>query len=230
MMRGLNTFESCKAVLERVVHGARKPDAVIATGDLVQDETRQGYQRFRELLQVLDVPVHCVPGNHDSPRIMAEMLSTPPFHFCGSAQYGRWQIIMLNSAIRWDDGGRLETNQLQFLEQTLQRNPEQFALIGLHHHPLPTGSRWLDGLNLRNSDEFLAVIDRYPQVRAVAWGHVHQGKETLRNNVLMFSTPSTGSQFLPDSEAFMMDSKPPGYRWITLFDDGSLETEVVWLS
>jgi len=230
MMRGLNTYESCKAVIERVMEEPLRPDAVIATGDLVQDETRQGYERFAELLAPLHVPVHCVPGNHDSPRIMADVLSTPPFHFCGSAVYGNWCLIMLNSAIRWDDGGRLETNQLQILEQTLRRHPQHHALVALHHHPLPTGSRWLDGVNLRNSAEFLRIIDAFPRVRAVAWGHVHQAKQTLRNGTLMFSTPSTGSQFLPNSDAFMMDSKPPGYRWINLLPDGSINTEVVWLS
>ena len=101
----------------------------------------------------------------------------------------------------------------------------------MHHHPvcLPAAV-WLDGLDLRNSEEFFAVIDRFPQVRGVAWGHVHQASVSTRNDVLMFSTPSTGSQFLPDSDVFMMDSRPPGYRWIDLQPDGSIETEVVWLS
>ncbi len=230
MMRGLNTFESFVAVIDHVAAGQRKPDAVLATGDLVQDETRQGYERFRQVVSKLDVPVHCVPGNHDSPRIMAEVLGKPPFHFCGSHSYGNWRLLMLNSTVRWDDGGRLEPSQLKILETALHKHPHEHVLIALHHHPLPTGSHWLDGLGLRNSDEFLRIIDGCTNVRAVAWGHVHQAAETMRNNVLMFSTPSTGSQFLPDSDVFMMDSRPPGYRWIELQPDGSLETEVVWLS
>ena len=84
MMRGLNTYESFMAILARVASGKRKPDAIIATGDLVQDETRQGYERFRDAISTLGVPVHCIPGNHDSPGIMAEVLSKPPFHFCGT--------------------------------------------------------------------------------------------------------------------------------------------------
>ncbi len=230
MMRGLNTWETFKAIIDRVGEGHRKPDAVIATGDLVQDETRQGYERFRAAIGELGVPVHCVPGNHDSPRIMAEMLGKPPFHFCGTRTYGDWRLILLDSAVRWDDGGRLETNQLRILETTLEANRDQHTLIALHHHPLPTGSQWLDGLSLRNSDEFFAIIDRFEQVRIVAWGHVHQASERMHNNIVMLSTPSTGSQFLPNSDVFMMDSRPPGYRWIELFPDGSVETEVVWLS
>jgi Icc protein len=230
MMRGVNTFETFKAIVERIAGGACKPDAVLATGDLVQDETRQGYERFRDAMQELKVPVHCIPGNHDSPRIMAEILNKPPFQFCGSAVYENWCIIMLNTAVRWDDGGRLEANQLEILERTLKAHPEHHTLIGMHHHPIPMGSQWLDGLNLRNSDEFFEIIDQHAQVKAVVWGHVHQGSDRDRNGVRMISTPSTGPQFLPDSDSFMMDTRPPGYRWLDLLPDGSIETELVWLS
>ncbi len=205
---------------------------VVHTGDIVGDTLAdpQAVAHAKRLLASLTPPLICVPGNHDSPRIMAEMLGRPPFYFCGTRAYGNWRLIMLDSAVRWDDGGRLETTQLKILETTLAANRAQHTLIGLHHHPLPTGSHWLDGLCLRNSDEFLAIIDRFEQVRAVAWGHVHQASERTHNGVLMLSTPSTGSQFLPGSDVFMMDSRPPGYRWIELFPDGSIETEVVWLS
>jgi len=173
--------------------------------------------------------VHCLPGNHDSLRIMTELLNTPPFHFCDISLYGDWCLIMLNSAVRWDDGGRLEASELQVLERALREHPDHHTLIAMHHHPVPMGSLWLDGLNLRNADEFFAVIDQYPQVRGVTWGHVHQAKQLQRNDVVLFSTPSTNCQFLPNSDAFMMDSLPPGYRWIDLQPDGAIDTEVVWL-
>jgi len=229
-MRGLNTWESFRAIVDRIAAGRRKPDAILATGDLVQDETRQGYERFREAMSELGVPVHCIPGNHDSPSIMAEILSKPPFYFCGAHAYGNWRLVMLNTAVRWEDRGRLETTQLKFLEGTLASHPNDHVLIAMHHHPLPTGSQWLDGLNLRNSDEFFAIIDNHPHVKAVVWGHVHQASMRTRGDVKMLSTPSTCSQFLPDSDVFMMDSRPPGYRWIELQPDGTIETEVVWLS
>ena len=49
-MRGLNTYDTLLAVIEHVRAGELKPDAVLATGDLVQDETRKGYERFKKLL------------------------------------------------------------------------------------------------------------------------------------------------------------------------------------
>jgi Icc protein len=228
-MRGLNTYETFKAIVERVENGVRKPDAVLATGDLVQDETRQGYDRFRKLVEKLDVPVHCVPGNHDSPDIMADVLSHAPFQFCGQASYGKWRLIMLNTVVRWDDGGRLDSKQLKFLDDMLTACHEQFALIAMHHHPVPMGSHWLDGIGLHNAEEFFAVVDRHAHVRCITWGHVHQASERTRNGVMLMSAPSTCSQFLPDSDGFRLDTKPPGYRWLDLQPDGSVKSEIVWL-
>ena len=160
MMRGLNTYDSFRSIIDRANTGKRKPDAVIATGDLVQDETREGYERFSNLVSELGVPVHCIPGNHDSPQIMAEILNEPPFQFCGSAIYQDWCLIMLNSVVRWDDGGQLETSQLEILEQTLSANESRYALICMHHHPVSIGSAWMDGgLGLRNSSDFFKIIE-----------------------------------------------------------------------
>ncbi len=228
-MRGLNTYDTLLAVIEQVRAGELQPDAVLATGDLVQDETRKGYERFKKLLGSLAVPVHCIPGNHDAPQIMAEMLNTPPFQFCGTATYGNWCIIMLNSACVGDDGGRLTQDQLEFLDRTLASNSAHNVLVCLHHQPVPMGSRWLDGVGLRNSDEFLEIIDHYQHVRGIVWGHVHQASDRRRNGVRLFSSPSTCSQFLPNSDDFALDSRPPGYRWLELRKTGSIDTTVVWL-
>ena len=48
-MRGVNTCDTLQAVLQRIKTGSRRPDAIIATGDLVQDETRDGYRRFAKM-------------------------------------------------------------------------------------------------------------------------------------------------------------------------------------
>jgi Icc protein len=66
-------------------------------------------------------------------------------------------------------------------------------------------------------------------VRVVLGGHVHQSFEQLRNGVLMLTTPSTCAQFTPRTERCVMDLKPPGYRWLTLLPDGTVQTEVRWL-
>jgi 3',5'-cyclic-AMP phosphodiesterase len=46
--------------------------------------------------------------------------------------------------------------------------------------------------------------------------------------VRLIATPSTCAQFLPRSDDFAVDSRPPAYRTLELRADGTLITEVVW--
>jgi Icc protein len=99
----------------------------------------------------------------------------------------------------------------------------------MHHHPIPMGSLWLDAVALRDAEDFLQLVDASDNVRAVTCGHVHQASERDRNGVTYFTAPSTCSQFLPGSEGFALDDKPPGCRWFELYDDGRFESQVQWL-
>jgi Icc protein len=79
---------------------------------------------------------------------------------------------------------------------------------------------------LRNPEALFTVLDRFPQVRAVLWGHVHQEFDQLRDGVRLMATPSTCIQFAPNSVDFGLDELAPGYRWLRLHDDGQIETGV----
>jgi Icc protein len=228
-MRGVKTHETFCAVVDHAMSNAKPPDVIVATGDLVQDETRPGYEAFRDVLKTFGVPVFCVPGNHDSPAIMAEVLSTDPFHVGGELQRGSWSLIMLSSFSPGDDGGRLEQGELTRLRNSLQQHRSLHTLICVHHHPISMGSRWLDGVGLRNADTLLEIVNQFPQVRGILWGHVHQASDRRRKDIRLMSTPSTCSQFLPNSDDFILDTRSPGYRWLDLSASGAIETRVVWL-
>jgi len=58
---------------------------------------------------------------------------------------------------------------------------------------------------------------------------VHQASDRRRKGVRLMSTPSTCSQFRPNSDDFALDSRSPGYRWLNLSASGAIETEVIWL-
>lgn len=228
-LRGVDTCRSLQAVLQSATSGARPVDAVLATGDLSQDESAGAYRRFRELLAPLAAPVWCLPGNHDAPERLAATLAGPPFQVGGAVLRGGWALLLLDSCMPGDHGGRLSAAQLAWLAAALEEHRQRHVLIALHHHVLPLQSRWLDELGLYNAAELLQVIDRAPQLRAVVAGHVHQASDILRNGVRFLTTPSTCFQFLPQVASFAVDRRPPGYRWLELHADGRLETEVAWI-
>jgi Icc protein len=228
-MRGVTTYATFLRVLEHVQRDRRwPPDLVMATGDIVQDESRAGYERFRMSLEPFGIPVASIPGNHDDPNLMAEILSGGSFQFCGEQRYGPWSLIFLSTFLSGEDAGGLGTARLNGLRKALAVHVGQHVLVAMHHHPLPMGSTWLDGVALRDAAAFWEIIDANKHVRAVVCGHVHQAAERRHNEMLFLSTPSTCAQFLPGSEFFALDERPPGARWLELHADGRIDTEVAW--
>ena len=228
-MRGVTTYETLLRVLEHVQRDARwPPDVILATGDIVQDESRAGYERFRATLEPLGIPVLSIPGNHDDPKLMSELLSAAPFQFCGERRIGNWSLIMLSTFLAGEDAGGLGPARLAGLRKALEVHASQHVLVCMHHHPLPMGSTWLDGVALRDAEDFWRIIGAHSHVRGVLCGHVHQAADTQHNGVRFLATPSTCAQFLPKSEFFALDDRPPGLRWLMLQPDGRIETHVDW--
>jgi Icc protein len=136
---------------------------------------------------------------------------------------------MLSSFSSGDDGGRLDQGELTRLQNSLEENRSLHTLICVHHHPIAMGSRWLDGVSLHNADDFFEIVNQYSQVRGILWGHVHQASDRRRKGVRLISSPSTCSQFLPNSDDFVLDARSPGYRWLDLGFSGAIDTAVTWL-
>ncbi|MDP8985914.1 MAG: 3',5'-cyclic-AMP phosphodiesterase [Pseudomonadota bacterium] len=226
-LRGVETDSSLRNVLERAFAHDVDYSAILVTGDLVQDDP-SGYLRFKSILCGLQTPVLCIPGNHDEPAAMRRSLEQEPFQYCGTRTIGAWQFIMLDSYESGHVGGRLAAAELGRLDACLAKCAAH-TLVCLHHHPVRMGSRWLDGVGLGNAEEFWRVIDRHGHVRAVAWGHVHQAYDGERNGVRLMGTPSTCAQFLPHSDRYALDSRPPAYRRLELRDDGRIDTQVHWV-
>jgi Icc protein len=227
-LRGVVTLPALRAVLDAAAADIAAADALLVTGDLVQDDPL-GYAHFNAAMQRLERPVLCLPGNHDDVPAMRASLRGDPFQVGGWVDLADWRVVLLDSVVRGRAGGRLSTDELEFLDSTLTSAGPRHCLVALHHHPVPMSSRWLDEVGLENADDFLAVVDRHPGVRGVVWGHVHQDFDTRRGEVRLLGSPSTCAQFEPGTAEFAVDRRPPGYRILELCADGAIRTEVVWL-
>ncbi len=227
-LRGVTTLQALRAVLDAAAANIAAADAVLVTGDVVQDDPR-GYAHLHQALRHLKKPVLCIPGNHDDVPQMRASLRGGPFQVGGWLDIADWRLVMLDSVVPGRAGGRLAERELDMLERTLAAAGRRHALVSLHHHPVSMSSRWLDQVGLENHAEFFAVIDRHPNVRGIVWGHVHQDHDAMRGQVRLLSSPSTCAQFRPGVDEFVVDTRPPGYRILELNPDGSIRTEVVWL-
>ncbi len=222
---GLNTRRSLEQVIDLVM-SARQPDLVVSSGDLTHDGSPQAYQQVRDCFRRIGVPVYSLPGNHDEVVTLNDCMNSNPFLCVRSARINSWQMLFLDSTVTGSDGGYLRKAELDALDTELASYPDLPTLIWLHHQPVPLGSRWLDSMAVDNPQAFFDITDRHSQVRAILWGHVHQSFEQQRNGVQLLAAPSTCIQFQPGSEEFAVHLVPPGYRWLELYPDGSLETGV----
>lgn len=199
-----------------------KPDLLLATGDLSEDGSPDSYQALKDAFQPLGVPVLTLPGNHDDPRLLADTFPGSPVDTIKVSNQGPWQIIRLNSCLPGKPEGRLPEVVLNELEVFLAGHQDRPCLIALHHQPIIINSPWIDKYRLMDPENFLQLIDRYSNVKAVLWGHVHQVYESVRSGTAMLSGPSSAINGVPGALRFTPDSLGPAYRWLSLNADGTL--------
>jgi 3',5'-cyclic-AMP phosphodiesterase len=224
-MLGCRTNPSFESVVAALSQLQPQPDLLLLTGDLSQDETVDSYLYLRSLIDPLQIPTYWIPGNHDQGlSAMEQVLNSTIISSEKEFTKGEWNFILLNTMMIGKVQGRLSAAELTRLEQQLQH--PQPTIVVLHHPPLPVGADCMDKIRLENSDELFAILDRFPQVKIVLFGHIHHATEQLRGNVRYIGTPSTCVQLKPKSEVFTIDDQPPGFRLLRLYSDGQYETEV----
>lgn len=224
---GVPTQQSLQAVIDLIKREAGEFDFIIHSGDLTQDYSQPSYIRLVDMLSTLNAPMYCIPGNHDDSGVMAKVFPYLKMSNDKHIVTKNWQIILLDSHKPNAVEGYLEPKEFQFLEKCLTSYPDHQAVIVFHHQPIPVGSLWLDNLGLTNADEFWKIIARFPKVNTVLFGHVHQQFEKVVNSIKCYSTPSTCFQFKRHQDDFGIEKLSPGFRWVHLYEDGSVQTEVV---
>jgi Icc protein len=134
------------------------PDLVLGTGDMADGGARDAYQRLGDYFRQLGDGCVFIPGNHDDRREMAAELGEFPA-LAGEVLIGAWQIVLLDSQVPGEVGGQLGPEQLAHLRSALTRGQAEgrYALVCMHHHPVPIGCEWLDEQRIADADELFAL-------------------------------------------------------------------------
>lgn len=194
-----------------------RPDMVLVTGDISNDETAASYQLAARTLGRLAAPWFWLAGNHDDPALMAETRE-----LLDELDVGDWRILMLDTRVSGQAHGELGADRLAELAARLEED-DRPTLLAMHHPPLPVGSAWIDALGLKDREAFWQTLAAFGQVRAILCGHVHQAfashQRLAEGEVVVFGCPSTTDQFLAGAETFAIDeASRPGYRVLDLGD------------
>ncbi len=223
---GMNCEEGLQDVLGLIHSKESAIAAVLCTGDISQDNSSTSYKRFEKCIADFGAPQYLIPGNHDELDSMKAALGADNPCFVRSFNVPGWKIIMLDSSVKDQVHGLLAASELKMLEQELQQTGGLNVMICLHHNPVPVNAHWLQQHALKNPEAFFGIIERFPAVKLVLFGHIHQELEKQVGDVTCLASPSTCIQFHPDSHDFRLDTLNPGYRWLQLYVDGRFESGV----
>lgn len=106
------------------------------------------------------MPVFLMPGNHDDPE---EMRRSFPEHAYLRQRTGKVdyaiedfpvRIVALDSTVHMKPHGGLTSDQLHWLEDTLDQEPAKPTIVALHHPPFPTGIGHMDAQLLKDPAPF----------------------------------------------------------------------------
>lgn len=199
------------------------PDALLVTGDLVDNATDAEYERVAQLLDGVGVPVHVLPGNHDRREPLRRRFGAA----CEPiADVGPLRVVMLDTTVPGADGGALDGEQLQWLAGVLADEPRRPTVVAMHHPPLVIGVQvWDDiGLAAEHRAALADILRGHGQVRRIVAGHVHRTMSGELGATDVLVAPSTFAQARYDRSAteIAMSREPAGFVVHTLRDGALL--------
>src|SRR5262249_22179824 len=150
------------------------------TGDLTDFGGAGEYANLARLLAPLPMPFFLMPGNHDDPAALRAAFPSHAYlrqreaHVDYAIDDFELRIVALDSTVPRESGGRLDAEQLSWLDDTLGAQPRKPTVVALHHPPFWTGIGHMDAIGLANARSLEQVIARHPQVERVVSGHLHR--------------------------------------------------------
>jgi 3',5'-cyclic-AMP phosphodiesterase len=182
------------------------PDAVLVSGDLGEHGTAAEYERVRELLAPLPMPVYTLAGNHDDGETLRAHLGGT-----ATADVGGLRLIACDTTKPGRDDGSLD---LAWLAARLAESDAP-TIVAMHHPPVTIGIPALDRIGLPEADRaaLADLLDRSPHVCRVIAGHVHRTVFAVLGGCGVVACPSTHRQARLEfgAEDLVMVDEPPAF-------------------
>jgi 3',5'-cyclic-AMP phosphodiesterase len=199
------------------------PGAVLVSGDLTEHGSASEYERVRELLSALTMPVHVLAGNHDDPAVMRKSFplplaaaGTPSEDYRYATRCGPLRLVACDTTQPGRDDGAFGDERLAWLEAQLTEDRDTPTIVAMHHLPLPTGIPAMDALGLPRGDRVAIdeLVAAFPHVGAIVTGHVHRAVVGTLGGCAVFACPSAWMQLaldLQEPTRVKMVREPPAF-------------------
>lgn len=198
-------------ILQDVIKSINKIDDLnflVWGGNLVDNKDKQllDLSIFLDAISELNSPYYVILGDRD-----VDLL--PDYtkqHFCSEFRrngfldtnktYWNYEpsenllFIGLDTTIKNKSTGEISPEQLLWLDNILKNNPNKFTIITMHHpayiESLPPNPEYRSASLIANAQEFLNIINQYPQVKLILSGHIHAYSASKLNSKLFINIPS----------------------------------------
>ena len=121
------------------------PDLVLHTGDIASRGNVERYERFREIVEPLQVPIALIPGNHDDRGALRQVFSGSTM-LPTDGEFLQYviddfpvRLICCDSVIEDETPGELCPARLNWLSDRLDDAGDQPTIVALHHPPFYSG-------------------------------------------------------------------------------------------
>ena len=198
------------------------PDAqaLVITGDLSDRGERDDYERLKDRLDRLHIPVHLAIGNHDDRAAFLRVfpdLTDVDGHVQKTFELGRGTGIILDTWGAGSHAGFFCTTRCTWLRKTLTAIDGP-AYLFMHHHPVPTHMGAMDRVILQDADSFGAVVAEHRNIIAhIFFGHCHLPLAGSFHGVPVSAPRGTnhaGFADFRDSERLLICDLPQAYAVI----------------
>ena len=203
----IDTPRMLERCVSKILALPRRPDAVVATGDLTDHAVAEEYAVLRKLLAPLSaqVPVYLAVGNHDDRDALRAEFPDHPY-LAGHDGFIQYvvedfpvRLVVLDTLIPGAPGGELCAERLRWLDRTLAAS-DRPTVVAQHHPPFVTGMAMMDQMTLVNPDAEAAVIGKYKHIERVICGHYHRNIQARFAGTIASVCPSSAHQLLLDLE------------------------------
>jgi 3',5'-cyclic AMP phosphodiesterase CpdA len=156
-----------------------RPDLILLTGDLVNDEQPAEYAVLAEALASAPAPVFLMPGNHDRRELMRRTFpshlylpSIDPLSYV--IEDFPVRVVVIDQIVPGETHGVLTEAQAQWLDAALAAAPSKPTIVALHHPPIMTHDLLFDRIGLHDADLLAGVVSKHRQVERIICGHHHR--------------------------------------------------------
>jgi Icc protein len=233
---GLQTNRSAEVLVDTLKNETVKLEGLVCLGDLADTTldlnrdtavaTEEAYQNVQDIFSSLKMPRLSIPGNHDHPDLLREMVSSS-WHLSkdGISRYKVHGIDLIGIDLRTgpEATGYLQDSTLLELKRALA---ESERAILLSHYPIiDFQNDFIDKkLSTLNREKLVPVLRSHSdKILGCFNGHLHITAQGYLHNLVSTVVPSSSFDFvMPDSEdgKISFGTAPQAYGILSISSDG----------